>query len=465
MLDPGGTMKQQKGLSLFIVPIFSLLFFQGCSESNFSAIDASEKLSTLEGHSGLSDSQDDSGMNGGNPNQNDGGLGFMPGNDGGLFQFPGMDGGLGSYPGTDGGKKKTNEFDKGDDPVTTPDQGRFNVIRWCRGADRGATLKDASDIKIVVKDQNKVVCEATGKDLLDQIKADGMVDIPNCDFSKIPNHRIIVQVTDQAGRTLSDGADNGSAYNAFDDDRIRTDRGLGKPVVAVALHLLMERNVEDSRPKGDEKAYDPKECDAYNASPLVVDMRSTKELEEIFELSAPADGVLFDILGKQGDYVPKQISWMKDPRIMPIVLPKRGKVNGVDQMFGNNTFGPDKEFAEDGFAALAKYDGLSLRKKRKGKNRKSKNEADGYITKDDDIYHKLRVWYDRNLDGVAQRRELYSLKRAGIEVIDLNFDDKYYSQDKYGNEIKYKSVVKLKSGKLKPVFDIWFTVNNLIQKN
>jgi len=47
-----------------------------------------------------------------------------------------------------------------------------------------------------------------------------------------------------------------------------------------------------------------------------------------------------------------------------------------------------------------------------------------------------------------------------VTVIDLKFDDQYHLVDRYGNEYKYKSVVKLKSGELKPLFDIWFKLTN-----
>jgi hypothetical protein len=105
---------------------------------------------------------------------------------------------------------------------------------------------------------------------------------------------------------------------------------------------------------------------------------------------------------------------------------------------------------------LAKYDGRDLASG-------SQSGADGFITADDQIYSELRLWYDRNLDGIADPGELIGLDRARVEVIDLRFDPNYYSRDKHGNEIKYKSVVKLSNGQYKPVFDVWFVIDNRIQ--
>jgi hypothetical protein len=445
----GGLMKNLfYSIIVIVTSAFILTFFQGCSESKFNAIDSTEKLSTLANHSGL-------GFGDTNSETGDGGLSTLP-----MGQ---TDNGSASQPPkqTDSGSSsqttptKNNQFDAGLDTITDPLLGRFNVIRWCRGRDSGATLKEAKSIKIVVKDSisKEIKCEASGANLLAQIVSTGKVDIPNCNFSGIANNRLIVQVTNEKNESLSDGTENSSASNAFGADNnmvVKSDDGRSKFTV-VALHLLLDKNVNFMSSQS---------CDAYNSSPLVVDMRSASEQRHIFELSEPSLGIDFDILGLNSTpsiHSKKRISWFQDPRIMPIVLPKNGGVEGINELFGDNTLGPDNEFAKNGFAALSKYDGLRFKTM-------TRTKADGYINKKDEVYFKLKVWYDRNLDGVAQANELFSLQRAGIETIDLNFDANYYSRDQYGNEIKYKSVVKLTNGKLKPIFDIWFTVNNLIQE-
>ena len=90
-------------------------------------------------------------------------------------------------------------------------------------------------------------------------------------------------------------------------------------------------------------------------------------------------------------------------------------------------------------------------------------QKDQRIDDADEVYHLLKLWNDKNLDGVMDRDELISLEDAGVTVIDLDYDKKYASEDRHGNEIRFKSVLKLKSGDLKPVFDIWFLINNKIQ--
>lgn len=189
-------------------------------------------------------------------------------------------------------------------------------------------------------------------------------------------------------------------------------------------------------------------------SPLMVHMNSNTEVIESLLFTSQRFGINFDILGKNSSPVPyalRRISWYKSEQYFFLTLPtEKGEVTGIDQMFGDNTIGPDEKFAENGYLALAKYDGKSV------DGKKSMTAADGYITKDDPIFEKLRLWNDRNYDGKAQSEELVSLSAMDIEVIDLNADPDFLETDIYGNQTTLKSVVKTKDGKLHLMFDIWF---------
>lgn len=195
------------------------------------------------------------------------------------------------------------------------------------------------------------------------------------------------------------------------------------------------------------------ECDVHQ-SPLVIHLTSNVSKKEKLILSPQERGVLFDILGENSypaANTPKRISWHSNPAYVFVVLPDaNGQVNGIDQLFGNNTKGPDGRFALNGYEALAKYDGKTA----DGKS--SVGAADGYINKFDPVYTKLRIWRDSNSDGVAQPGELHTLADAGIMVIDLHFDPSYYERDRYGNETKYKSVVQTRDGRLHLMFDLWY---------
>ena len=198
-------------------------------------------------------------------------------------------------------------------------------------------------------------------------------------------------------------------------------------------------------------------CD-QNDSPLIVSLNRTGGAPTKLKLSAPLDGILFDILGLRSfpfAHNKRRISWFENSQVARdnyfVVLPNaRGEVNGIEEMFGNNTSGPDRGFADDGYEALRKWDGLRSNGKYNARAR------DGFITADDDVFTKLRLWSDENLDGVAQSHELFTLDEMGVESIDLDYDQNYKEVDKYYNEIKMKSSVKMKDGSLNMIYDLWF---------
>lgn len=226
------------------------------------------------------------------------------------------------------------------------------------------------------------------------------------------------------------------------------------------VNLYTDRNPDKNSPdkKQDMLMLAPERCDS-KASPLVIHMQQLKDKPEHLVFTSPAQGIDFDILGensvdrsgKSSPHEKKRISWHRSQQYVYIVLPNAsGKVEGIDQMFGDNTKGPDGKFAANGYEALAKFDGMN----ETGTSRVG--AADGYINSKDAVYNRLRIWRDENFDGISQANELYKMDTFGVRTIDLNYDPNYYEMDKWGNEVKYKSVVEGRDGRLYLMFDVWF---------
>ena len=201
----------------------------------------------------------------------------------------------------------------------------------------------------------------------------------------------------------------------------------------------------DGRPSGSSSGNavtDGKACD-YELSPLVIRIG---ENSGPIDLTAPWNGRLFDILGLNSfpfAHAKKKISWFSHAADYFLTLPNaRGEVNGIDELFGNNTSGPDGRFAANGYAALAKYD---------------RPAADGIIDQRDAIFSRLRLWRDVNLDAIAQFNELHRLSEFGIVAIDLDYDESFVERDRYGNETRMKSSVRTAEGKLHLMYDLWFS--------
>lgn len=181
--------------------------------------------------------------------------------------------------------------------------------------------------------------------------------------------------------------------------------------------------------------YDPR-CD-MTYSPLLLDLAGNG-----IKLSSPQDGMSFDI---NGDGHEEQISCPLSDKTPFLVLPKNGQVEDVNQLFGNNTVGPDKNTAPNGFMALAKYD-LNL---------------DGFINQEDEVFGKLRLWSNSNCDNRSEQSELRTLADAGIYEINLLYKDIYQS-DEYTNISKQLSNASSDDGDIK-VFDVWFADGSALE--
>ena len=183
-------------------------------------------------------------------------------------------------------------------------------------------------------------------------------------------------------------------------------------------------------------------CDR-RSSPLIIDT-SPKNEPQVIKLSSPTNGILFDILGKNSfphPHAKKQISWPMGDRYKWLVLPNAaGRVEGIDQLFGDNTLGPDGLFATDGYHALSKYD----------------ENGDGVINRKDSIFSELRLWADKDRSGESSPDELWQLEEFGIVEIDLNYDSAFSEKDVYGNSTEMKSVVRKNNGEFRLIFDLWF---------
>ena len=199
---------------------------------------------------------------------------------------------------------------------------------------------------------------------------------------------------------------------------------------------------------GKSSTVDTQKLCESRTSPLIISM-DTKSRG--IELTSPMEGIQFDILGQRSfpiAHAKKQISWLvSGQEYYFITLPKAGAVSGIDEMFGDNTRGPDGKYAANGYLALAKYD----------------DDRDNLITSEDEVFSKLRLWNDINRDGISEASELFTLAEKKITVIDLNYDKRYKEQDAYGNQTLMKSVVKTEDGQMHLLFDLWFRYINITQ--
>lgn len=140
-------------------------------------------------------------------------------------------------------------------------------------------------------------------------------------------------------------------------------------------------------------------------SPLVLDLDGDGvQTTDLFA------SVRFDL---DGDGVLERSSWTcswTEEGFLWLDLNGNGTVDSGRELFGQGTLLPSGETATNGFEALSIYDDPSY-----GGN------ADAVVSEDDLIWSLLRLWVDRNHDGVSQQQEIAPLGRFGVVAIDLNY--------------------------------------------
>jgi len=161
-----------------------------------------------------------------------------------------------------------------------------------------------------------------------------------------------------------------------------------------------------------------------NYTPILIDVDG-----DGYSLTSAQDGVLFDFAGTGAR---SRISWTavgSDDSWVALDRNGNGRIDNAMELFGNLTPQSAPIGLRNGFLALAEYD-----KPGNGGN------GDGWISAEDRIYNLLRLWQDRNHNGVSEAEELSSLAVRSVLRIGLEHRESKW-QDRYGNEFKYRAQV------------------------
>lgn len=191
-------------------------------------------------------------------------------------------------------------------------------------------------------------------------------------------------------------------------------------------------------------------CTWGACSPLVLDLNG----DGIHTTDVETDPVAFDLTG---DGRLDLVGWTHPSTEEGLLYYDHNHnrvIDGGAELFGEVTMLPDGRRAQNGFEALAAYDDPAH-----GGN------GDGVISSADRVWGRIRLWVDRNHDGLMTNDENYSLGEVKVVQLDLGYEQaaggEQYGLDVAGNYHFYSgSFVQQIRGReiLRALHDIYFAV-------
>lgn len=167
------------------------------------------------------------------------------------------------------------------------------------------------------------------------------------------------------------------------------------------------------------------ECGPCPGSPIIVDV-----LNNGFKFSNLANGVMFDL---QPGGILERVSWTVangDDAWLTVDLNQNGLIDNGSELFGNFTMQIlDPVVPRNGYRALKIHD----------------SNNDGWVSPQDLTWRQLRLWTDKNHNGVSEANEFATPDSVGITGFRYT-ELTYRKLDQYGNYFRYAADLRKAPG-------------------
>lgn len=170
-------------------------------------------------------------------------------------------------------------------------------------------------------------------------------------------------------------------------------------------------------------------------SPLVVDLDG-----DGVETTTAENGTHFD---HDNNGFAEKSSWVgKDDGLLVRDINGNGQIDDGTELFGNNSVLSNGQKAANGFEALKDLD----------------SNNNGIFDRSDTTWNQVNVWKDSNQNGKVDEGELLTREQAGIENIDLNYQNSN-AVDANGNTVGQIGTFDKENGTQGNISDIWFNTD------
>jgi hypothetical protein len=196
--------------------------------------------------------------------------------------------------------------------------------------------------------------------------------------------------------------------------------------------------------------FKPSLCACVALSPILIDTAG-----DGYRLTSADEGVVFDI--DADGMLAERIAWTEagsDDGWLVMDRNDNGRIDSGEELFGSRTpaYAQSRDpRTENGFDALLLLEGPGY----------GTGTPDRIIDARDAVYSRLRLWFDRDRNGVSDPGELVPLAEAGVLAISSQYKENA-RRDQYGNKFSLmgKALFRGAQGQeiWRQVYDVYLTV-------